>query len=127
MSDTSKTVSEVVVAEGTSATIGATAYDNNDPPIPIPGSVVTEKTVTIYARIPGLPIINDRDRVNLSELGTWDEAGEIELTLDPDDSPIVGGAAVLEIHVVLIEWVYDEDKAGKHEVLVPVRNLGRVP
>ena len=50
--------------------------------------------------------------------------GSLIVTLLPADNAFYNSFQSLETHVMLIEWAYGGDKAGKHEVAFIVRELG---
>jgi hypothetical protein len=80
-------------------------------------------TYTLYNEADNA-IINSREGTTISPL-----AASVDIELTPSDNVIVDTALdnnVYEIHVLMIEWVYNTDKQGKDEHRFNVKNLTKV-
>lgn len=127
MADRNRTVLSDVVAEGTTALITGTLVDESG--VALGSSQLASLTMTLYALIPGEPVINNRTAVNVLNAGpgTVDGSGNWTLTLSPADNDIVETSRDSERHRLLLEWTYGGgQKAGKHEVEFTVRNVSKV-
>lgn len=124
------TPNERRVNELTTAEYTATITDE-DGETPIPLADLSTVTLTLYDEASG-SIINSRDDTNVKNTGPVTihaTSGLLTWTMAPADNPIVGSVAVggVEKHIALFEWTWDSgNKAGKHEVLIEVVNLGKV-
>lgn len=123
-----RTILTDVVAEGTTCLITGSLVDEAGSPL---GAAQLQAfTMTLYAVISGLPIINSRNATNILNTGpgTIDAGGLWTLTLAPADNDIVSPSAPTdETHRLLLEWTYGAgQKAGKHEIELRVRNLDKV-
>src|SRR3989304_1137247 len=97
---------------------------------------LTALTLTLYALIDTLPIINTNTDKNIKNAnqGTIDADGIFTLTLAPADNAIMSGADSLETtgalnewHRALIKWTWAGGaKAGMHEVDFKVRDVSKV-
>jgi hypothetical protein len=123
-----RTILTDVVAEGTTCLITGSLVDEAGSPLG--SSQLQAFTLTLYAVVSGLPIINSRNATNILNAGpgTIDAGGLWTITLTPADNDIVSAAApVDETHRLLLEWTYGAGaKAGKHEIEIRVRNLDKV-
>lgn len=86
------------------------------------GAAVTpdSATYTLYDEA-SKNTINSRDQIVISGL-----ASSIDLELEPDDNVIVNNTKTYEIHILLVEWIYNTDKKGKDEYRFSVKNLVKV-
>ncbi len=94
----------------------------------IPGGSLTTLTLTHYVAGSGT-VINSRNKQNVLNINgvTIDANGNLTWQMDPLDNQIVG-TDPSERHIALFEWAWSAGaKAGKHEVLLAVVNLGLVP
>ena len=119
-----RTVLSSVIPEGATSLITGSLVDEAGAAL---GSGQLQAfTMTLYALVSGLPIINGRNDADI--LSTIDAGGLWTITLTPADNAMVGSDAGLEQHRILLEWTYGAGaKAGKHEIDFPVRNLDKVP
>lgn len=116
-----KTIVRNHIPERTSPIVRATLVDEDGDTITVPLTA----TVTLYDVASG-DIINGRAQHDvLDDIA----AGVLAWRMEPDDTAVVGSAA-LEEHVALLEWTWDAGAVtgyGKHEVVHTVRNLTKVP
>lgn len=121
-----RTIISEPVPERSSARITAKLEDEAG--AGIPGGSLTTLTLTLYAAGPGT-VINNRNKQNaLNANGvTIDASGNLVYQMDPLDNQNIGSDPT-ERHIALFEWTWSAGaKAGKHEVLLTVVNLGQVP
>jgi hypothetical protein len=99
-------------------------------------SQLTTLTLTLYALIETLPVINTNTDKNIKNAnqGTIDADGIFTLTLAPADNAIMSGVdsaettgAINEWHRALIKWTWAGGaKAGMYEIDFKVRNVSKV-
>jgi len=101
----------------------------NDGLTPIPASVLATLVLTLYAiKADGTDqIINGRNRQNALNANnvTVSAAGALVWAIQVLDTTLVEDIP-FERHVALFEWTWTSG-AGKHEAILPVRNLHFVP
>lgn len=110
--------------EGTTPIVDFTFKDQNDVGFK-PSAVV----LTVYNQATGA-IVNGRDAQNVVDLNgvTIQANGVTEWRLTTDDTVIVDDTLRVETHVALFEYSWSAGAMkGKHEILLPIRNLRRVP
>ena len=97
---------------------------------PIPGSVLDTLTLTLYDTDSAQTILNgrnDQDVLNTNGV-TVDEDGNLVWEIAALDNIINRSALTFERHVALFEWTWaNGERFGKHEAIVVVRNLSKVP
>lgn len=104
--------------------------DNDTPPNPIPGASLVSATLTLYSEqvgntAPTYPIINARDHFDIKP--NINAFGELALTLTQADMALVDTPTVAtEYHRALIEWVWNVDKRGSHEIRIVIRDVPKV-
>ena len=117
-----------ITPEGSTSLISGTLVDETG--AALGSSQLTAFTMTLYAVIDGLPIINSRSAVNILNAGpgTISAGGAWTITLAPEDNDIVSTSAPAdETHRLLLEWTYSAGaKKGKCEIEFRVRNLDKV-
>jgi hypothetical protein len=101
----------------------------NDGITPLPGAVLSTLVLSLYAiKSDGTDaVINARNRLNVLNAGnvTISAGGKLTWNIQVADTTLIEDIA-FERHYALWEWTWPAG-AGKHEVLVIVRNLHRVP
>lgn len=101
----------------------------NDGATPLPAATLLTFTLTLYViKQDGTDqILNGRNLQNVLNANnvTVDAVGQVVWTIQPADTVLVE-AIPFERHHALFEWTW-ADGAGKHEVILKVRNLRRVP
>jgi hypothetical protein len=95
----------------------------------IPGSTLTSLTLTLYVEDGELTIVNSRNNQNVLQTGgvTVDEDGALVWSATVGDTTILNDTLPFERHVALFQWTWGTGRAGKHEIVLSVRNLARVP
>lgn len=95
---------------------------------PIPGSTLTTLTLTLYLEDANLTIVNSRNAQNvLNQNGvTVDENGLLTWSLAAGDTTVINDNLPFERHIALFQWAWGSSRAGKHEIVIAVRNLQRV-
>jgi hypothetical protein len=99
----------------------------NDGVTPLPAATLVTLTLTLYViKQDGTDqvIRNQQNILNANNV-TVDAAGLLIWTVQPTDTTLVE-AIPFEDHWALFEWTW-ADGAGKHQVILRVRNLRRVP
>jgi len=94
----------------------------------IAGSSLTTLTLTLYDQSTGT-IINSRNAQDVLNTNgvTVNSSGNLVWIIDPDDNAIVTSTSKVEKHIALFAWTWDSgNKAGKHEVMLHVKNLTKV-
>jgi hypothetical protein len=110
--------------QGTTQLITTTLKDETGALIPTAG--LTALTATLTVRTTGA-VINSRSVQDIKNAngGTYVD-GVLTLTLSPADSPHAGQSPI-EDHVLLLRWTYNSGaSAGVQEILLRVRDVGRV-
>jgi hypothetical protein len=110
--------------QGSTQIISASLTDQNGDAIATAG--LTTLTATLTVRATGA-VINSRSAQDIKNAngGTYAD-GALTLTLAPADSPHAGQAPVEE-HVLLLQWTYNSGtQGGNEEILLRVRDVGRV-
>lgn len=106
-----------------------TAVLTDEEGVAIDGTILTTMVLTLYNLDSDLTIINsrnDQDVLNTNGV-TIDASGNLTWTISPADNAIVNSAAAAERHVALFEYTWSLGaKAGKHEVILVVKNLAQV-
>ncbi len=112
------------IAERTTPVIEALVDDGTG--VGIPASSLVTLILTLY-RASDLTIINSRNQQNvLNQNGvTVDGSGNLAWTMSAADNVVLGSDDE-EPHVALVEWTWGSGRAGKHELLLIVRNLALV-
>ncbi len=113
------------IAERTTPIIEALVDDGTG--TGIPASSLTSLTLTLYVAGSPASILNGRNQQNvLNQNGvTVDAAGNLAWTMSAADNAVLGSDDE-EAHVALFEWAWGSGRAGKHELLLTVANLGVV-
>jgi hypothetical protein len=101
----------------------------NDGVTPLPGAVLSTLVLTLYAiKADGTDqVINGRNKqdvLNAHDV-TVSAGGVVVWTVQTLDTTLVE-AIPFERHIALFEWTWPSG-VGKHEVVIVVRNLRRVP
>jgi hypothetical protein len=107
-----------------------TAVLKNELEVPVGVTDIVTATLTLYALDANLTIINGLNASNCKNAGrgTIDGSGNIAISLVPDDNPVLDQTLVVEKHLMLLQIVYNGGNgAARHEVVLPVRNLQKVP
>lgn len=91
---------------------------------PIPGSALDSLTMWLYLNAGEKPIINSRDGVDV--LSSLDESGNFELVLTPEDNEFQGLTGGTEIHVLVLRWEFNTNRAGSHEAWIQVTDQPKV-
>lgn len=123
-----------IVAEKSTCRITGALVDEAGSPLA--AGQLSALTLTLYALIETLPIINtntDKNILNANQ-GTIDADGVFTLTLAPADNAIMSGVdsaettgAINEWHRALIKWTWAGGaKAGMYEIDFKVRNVSKV-
>jgi len=123
-----RTVFAEPVAERVSLRYRATLKKEDD--TALAAAELSTLTLTIYALDAARTIVNAVTTVNILNTGrgTIDAAGLLTLILTPDDNQILDSTLPEERHVLLMQGTYASGvKATRHEVVVTVLNLGKVP
>jgi hypothetical protein len=90
----------------------------------LPGSVLDTCELTLYDEASGT-ILNDKSGADIK--GNVDGAGLLTLILSDLDHAVLNPLRQIERHIALLEWTYaSAAKAGRQEVEIDVRNLGKV-
>lgn len=112
------------VRDGDTSVFTATIQDEDSVAIPA-ASLLTLKC-WLYVQSTGT-IINSRSDQSVLNAngGTVDSSGNFELTLSPADNEHQG-TATTEIHVLLLRYTYNVDRAGSHEALIQVTDQPKV-
>jgi hypothetical protein len=101
----------------------------NDGATPLPAASLLTFTLTLYVvKADGTEqIVNARNQQNVLNANnvTVSAGGAVVWTIQPGDTTLVEDIP-FERHIALFEWTW-ADGAGKHEVILKVRNLRRVP
>ena len=129
-----RTILTDIVAEKSTCRITGVLVDEAG--VALGSSQLTALTLTLYALIDTLPIINtntDKNILNANQ-GTIDADGTFTLTLAPADNAIMSGVdsaevtgAINEWHRALIKWTWASGaKAGMYEIDFKVRNVSKV-
>lgn len=87
-------------------------------------------TLTLYALDTARTIINSVNGTNILNVGrgTIDANGLLTVILTPDDTQVLDATLAEEKHVLLFQGTYASGaKATRHEVLLTVLNLTKVP
>jgi hypothetical protein len=95
---------------------------------PLPYVQLSTLTLTLYALDLDLTIINgaqDLDILNANG-GTVDSAGHLVIVLRLADTAILDPANATEQRIMLIEGTYPAG-VTRHEVVLTIRNMARVP
>lgn len=95
----------------------------------LPLSAFSILTLTYSTMADGV-IINSREDQNIlntNNVTVHATSGLLTWTLQPADTIIVETATPLESHRALFEWTLTNGHAGKHEVIILVRNVNNVP
>lgn len=85
--------------------------------------------LTLYDNKTG-DILNGRDEQNVLNANgcTVDADGNVEFTMEPEDTTILDTASALEVHIALFEWTWNAGLFhGKHEIQHKIRNMSQVP
>lgn len=94
---------------------------------PLPGSLVTSLTLTLYVidQVNGALIVNGRYKQSLlnQNNGTVSPGGVVTWQIQPADTTLLDGTLPFERHIGLLEWTWRNGGAGKQEILLIVRNL----
>ena len=122
-----RTILMDIVAEKSTCRITGALVDEAG--VALGSSQLTTLTLTLYALIDTLPIINantDKNVLNANQ-GTIDAGGLFALTLAPADNVIQATGMVAETHRALLKWTWAAGaKAGLHEIDFRVRNFEKV-
>jgi hypothetical protein len=112
------------VTEQTTPRVQAT-ITAEDGRTPLPGSVLSTLTLTLYADDGDETIINSRNQQNVLQTNgvTVDEFGTLLWVLQSADLAILDSLLPYERHIALIEWTWPTDKAGKAECVFVVRRV----
>ena len=101
----------------------------NDGVTPVPGASLASITLTLYAIIAAgtVSFINSRDHQNVLNLNnvTIDGNGLLTWAIQVADTTLVEAALPFERHIALFEWVTATGAAGKHEIILVVKNLSQ--
>ena len=101
----------------------------NDGITPLPGAVLSTLVLSLYAiKADGTDaVINSRNKLNALNAGNVvvSAGGKLTWNIQVADTTLVEDIP-FERHYALWEWTWPAG-AGKHEVVVIVRNLHRVP
>ena len=122
-----RTVLADIVAEKTTCRITGALVDEAG--AALGAAQLTALTLTLYALIDTLPIINTNTDKNIKNAnqGTIDADGIFTLTLAPADNAIQATGATSETHRALLKWTWASGtKAGAQEIDFRVRNLEKV-
>jgi len=121
-----RTILPDIVAEKSTCRITGALVDEAG--VALGSAQLTTLTLTLYALIDTLPIINtntDKNVLNANQ-GTVDAGGIFTLTLAPADNAIATGS-LTEVHRALLKWTWAAGaKAGLHEIDLRVRNVEQV-
>ena len=123
------------VNERSSALYTATLNDEKGDPVTV--SALATLTVTLYDKATG-DIINSRngqDALNANDVTLHATSGALTWKMKAADNPINTPATIeagdYERHIALFEWTYDMSGSGvgdgKHEVIIDVLSLTKVP
>jgi len=122
-----RTILMDIVAEKSTCRITGALVDEAG--VALGSSQLSTLTLTLYAIIDTLPIINantDKNVLNANQ-GTIDAGGLFALTLAPADNAIQALGATNEMHRALLKWTWASGvKAGAFEIDFPVRNLDKL-
>lgn len=108
------------------------------------GSVLSTLTLTLYAIGAGgvTQIVNGRNEQNVLntngvlvyddlQTDTLSDGSTVDYNfkwaITPLDTTLVNADLSVERHVALFQWTWGSTKAGKHEVILAVKNLTLVP
>ena len=129
-----RTILMDIVAEKSTCRITGALVDEAG--VALGSTQLSTLTLTLYALIDTLPIINSNSDKNIKNAnqGTIDAGGIFTLTLAPADNAVMSGVDSLETtgalnewHRALIEWSWASgSKAGSHEIDFRVRNVSKV-
>lgn len=101
---------------------------NNDGVTPLPGGTLSTLVLTLYAiKADGTDgVVNGRNAQNVLNANnvTVDGAGLLTWAIQIGDTTLIE-AIPFERHIALFEWTWPQG-AGKHEVVLLVRNLHKV-
>jgi hypothetical protein len=116
-----------IVAEKSTCRITGALVDEAG--VALGSSQLSTLTLTLYALIDTLPIINtntDKNILNANQ-GTIDAGGLFTLTLAPADNVIIATGQTDETHRALLKWTWAAGaKAGLLEIDFRVRNFEKV-
>lgn len=117
----------VDIAEKSTGTYTATIVAN-DGVTPLPAGTLSTLTLTLYAiKADGIDgIVNNRNQQNILNANnvTVSAGGLLTWSIQVGDTTLVEDIP-FERHIALFEWTWPSG-AGKHEVILVVRNLHRV-
>lgn len=121
--------SEFDIREKTTGLYTATIV-GDDHVTPVPLVSLVSITLTLYAIIADgtASFINSRnhqDVLNLHNVTIHATSGLLTWAIQSQDTTLVEPALPFERHIVLFEWVTTSGAAGKHEIILVVKNLGQ--
>jgi hypothetical protein len=95
---------------------------------PLPGSTLTSLTLTIYDNDDAQTVIVDNRNILNANGGSVDSSGNLVLLLAAADVPIRTAALPYERHTCLLQWTWGSSpvKTGAEELILVVRNLGKI-
>lgn len=104
-----------------------TAQVQDENGVAIPAASILTLKMWLYVRSTG-EIINNRDGVNVLNAngGTVDGSGNFTLVLDPADNEFQGTSGGTEVHVMLLRWTYNTNRAGSYEEWIQVTDQPKV-
>lgn len=85
-------------------------------------------TLTLYDKSTGT-IINSRNAQDVKNTNgvSVDGSGNVIWVMEPDDNAIVTATSKVEKHIALFQWTWNSGaKAGRHEIVIQVKNLTKV-
>lgn len=100
----------------------------NDGVTPLPAATLLTLTLTLYvikADGTAQTIRNAQNVLNANNV-TVDAAGLLTWSIQVADTTLVVATVPFERHVALFQWTWASG-AGKHEVVLSVKNLSQVP
>jgi len=117
---------EFDISERETGTYTATVT-GNDGATPVPGASLTSITLTLYAILANgtISFINGRNHQNVLNANnvTINGAGLLTWAIQIADTTLVEALLPFERHIGLFEWLTTSGAAGKHEIILVVKNL----
>lgn len=127
MAVTSTLPREFEVKEGKTTRITSTLVAE-DGVTPLPGSTLTSLTLTVYDHDDDQTVIVDARNILNANNGSVSSAGVMTVLLSAADMAIRTPTLPYERHTCLFQWTWGTSpvKTGVEELVLVVRNLGKV-
>jgi hypothetical protein len=116
------------VNERTTSQFTATIVDETGVAVTL--DQITAATLTLYVPDGLLTIVNSRDAqdvLNTNDVTIHVDSGLLTWTITPADTAILDSTLAVEAHIFLFVITWGSGKSLKHEGVLLVRNLSKVP